>query len=489
MTVDNIPRRRTTVPHEKYEAVRQELTRLEEGAMLMEATYRQRVATLQGNVNEYQIELKRCQNRISALEEELARWERTDSVTLSRLRDVERKYEHALRVIRDLINERVRKLSFRILPTYTKLPTIPFALSSLPAIYPLSPTHFQQPGNTDIDPALLQDIISEAQRPDANTLERSAISSSRVTARPLPSPALSFYVDSDTSARGTPSNSSLFRRDVGITSPEKDRHSGKEHPGDEQSMDVEQFSVVEGPSVHPVSTVLGGEHAASTTATSTTEIFSYESSPELWVYWDKPPRSARYTLGPEPFETIENTLRLEDNEVAEVDELEVDAKTGLAVAFKEVGNLGHVAFLYHPIYYEVDRRSYLVSWAEPRVHEMNVEYLANWCRNPPGASTRPIIHVLALPDAAESSGQKGWWYFSAMKWKVVELPSIWDVLDEEQRQKLVDHLYRRSDGNTSRAAIGEKLATGRLQQLTVEMKAASAEHTERFARRAGFTSA
>ncbi|KAF6762162.1 hypothetical protein DFP72DRAFT_878165 [Ephemerocybe angulata] len=451
MTVDDTPRRRTTVSHEKYEAVRQELTRLEEDAMLMEATYRQRVATLQGNVNEYQIELKRRQNRISALEEELARcqWERDEA--LSRLRDIDQKYRHALRVIRDLINER-------------------------------------EPGNTDIDPALLQDIISEAQRPDANTLERSAVSSGRVTVRPLPSPALSFYVE-DTSAGGTPSNSSLFRRDVGITSPEKDRHSGKERPGDEQSMDVDQFSVVEGPSVHPVSTVLGGEHAASTTATSTTEIFSYESSPELWVYWDKPPRSARYTLGPEPFETIENTLRLEDNEVAEVDELKVDAKTGLAVAFKKVGNLGHVAFLYHPIYYEVDRRSYLVSWAEPRVHEMNVEYIANWCRTPPGASTRPIIHVLALPDAAESSGQKGWWYFSAMKWKVVELPSIWDVLDEEQRQKLVDHLYRRSDGNTSRAAIGEKLATGRLQQLTVEMKAASAEHTEKFARRAGFTSA
>lgn len=90
-----------------------------------------------------------------------------------------------------------------------------------------------------------------------------------------------------------------------------------------------------------------------------------------------------------------------------------------------------------------------------------------------------------------------------MKWEMVQMPPIWDILELEQvcdchlrpfirsgnspsphpqKQKVVDQLHGNCAGSMRQGEIAEKLQNGRLRQLAIRMEAASTRHKDRFLR-------
>ncbi|KAJ2931702.1 hypothetical protein H1R20_g5521, partial [Candolleomyces eurysporus] len=219
-------------------------------------------------------------------------------------------------------------------------------------------------------------------------------------------------------------------------------------------------------------------HDSPTTISSNDIILRRRSSfkgPPNSVYWEDPPACSPYVLGPYSSDDIQSKLGLSNTQLNAIQSLEYFPEFGFTIRFDQLGNSSSgrssiLAFLHRPFFYEHQDRTHLVSWAQGDMHNASLDILQKWTGKPANGE-RPVIHVFSSL-SPEGEPSKEWWYLSAMKWKVVELPSIWDRMDD-QREKLVDELSRRCKDMMNESEIAGDLASGKLKQLTVEMTAVS----------------
>lgn len=438
-------------PERRYHQVISMLTQTEFDAVSVEAHYKGELARMVKRLEKAEQDLSEARNS--------AKWLSLQVKTLERERDelkkvnanlekvrTDRRYMHALEVIKDLLNGRAHQ-------------------------------QMQPPGvDTAIDANLYREIVAEARQEGGPSTDwqtaPSHRSSGQATALPLPlTPAHS--LDAVGQARepreAVPPDPSLFREASEDTLPESDPE----------------------PTTGTSRALSGRGHGMSVTpATITTSVSpklllrdSYNAArqQEHYIFWEVPPGCASEVGGPESLENLEHSLLLGDDERRSIEELQQQVTLGLSVVVKALDNRYDVVFMYHPIFYEIDKVSFLVAWAEGNAFDQSLDLLARTC-NRTKQGKRPILQVLSCPAHSGTLEQEDWWYLGPMKWEMVQMPPIWDILELEQKQKVVDQLHGNCAGSMRQGEIAEKLQNGRLRQLAIRMEAASTRHKDRFLR-------
>ncbi|RXW17853.1 hypothetical protein EST38_g7996 [Candolleomyces aberdarensis] len=154
-----------------------------------------------------------------------------------------------------------------------------------------------------------------------------------------------------------------------------------------------------------------------------------------------PSRDVRYT------HALKVIMDLLKERLNAIQSLEHFPEFGFTIHFDQLGNSSSgrssiLAFLHRPFFYEHQDRTHLVSWAQGDMHDAYLDILQRRTGKPANGE-RPVIHVFSSL-SPEGVPSKEWWYLSAMKWKVVELPSIWDRMDDQHFDALCyinNHYY------------------------------------------------
>ncbi|TEB35784.1 hypothetical protein FA13DRAFT_1385119 [Coprinellus micaceus] len=437
------PFRRVAVTVQKHEAVQQSIHHLQAEAVKRE----QRIQTLK-------IELRQRDDTITSL---LARIQRLEDQGVNDIR-WKPKFEHALRLLKPLKHF----LDEQDLDAISDEPTFQRRSS----------------GGAQVITAPVQSTSRRFPLQSGSGSRSVTSTSSRSTARPLPSPAASFDQDSTDGGR-------TQTRSKEDTSPKSDIYaSGSERI---ESSPTQRHDVVPQGVTQVVRRVVSPKRESASTAVPRSNVPLPDDNflMPIAIYWKEAPPFGDIAQGPYPWDSLHDVLRLDDDQAEAIQSLGHSSSLELPVKILDLGNvIGNIAFLYHPMFYETNGKTYLVSWSDKRTYSRNLEILDQWCQRAPSShssnsrSSRPILHVIALPDV-DPEAAKGWWYYCAMTWKVVKLPSIWGIIDSEQRINLSEHLAQQCQTLT-REQIAAQVATGDLVQLTVELRPTSEDKTLAF---------
>ena len=94
----------------QYNAVRHELTKLQQDAMAREASLKGEISSLREELEQAQMRTEWLDTHASSLQEELTQLRAQNAQLIRSLPSRDARYTHALKVIKDLLAERVRSI-------------------------------------------------------------------------------------------------------------------------------------------------------------------------------------------------------------------------------------------------------------------------------------------------------------------------------------------------------------------------------------------
>ncbi|TFK28890.1 hypothetical protein FA15DRAFT_664985 [Coprinopsis marcescibilis] len=316
--------------------------------------------------------LNRTKNSVKWL---TLRIQELESTTNGDVQALERKYRHALRLIRDLIHERDHS---RLDP---------------------------QSGLDEFDEALYNEVLEEAKQksskgkqkakhPDTNS-SISTSRSSQGTARPSPrpSPAPPSSLPRDRLLPLSPTSTSL-----------------RKSPEPEESVEAQAALPPWAPDSGSVA------ESSSTMSLSHRIITSRSGHSRSAVYWKDCPKhiglDGEYCSGTYSWEHLRRILKISDSKFESLKSLELEQGGGMRLQICKLGdpNRSLAAFLYHPIWYEtystrddLVEEMHVIEWATGDQCEKNKNYLRKRGVFEQLTEASPVLQVFVNPSTLDVS--------------------------------------------------------------------------------------
>ncbi|KAI6047465.1 hypothetical protein EDC04DRAFT_3136097 [Pisolithus marmoratus] len=192
------------------------------------------------------------------------------------------------------------------------------------------------------------------------------------------------------------------------------------------------------------------------------------SPDENWqMTTNRAPQSAKVVC-PMPWKGLQQQLGLPEDMVYSLESL--SQMDDLCFRVQIVDDM---AFIYEPFTMDCPSASLLLDWGTQSDNLLTAQYITN------NLATHPYFHTFIL-----SAKKDIWYYIGAHTWTLTRLFSVWSVMDDQTKRKIVSRLLARCRRRHTTQDIRQMLDDGRLAQFCVEVSStALTSLSEAFARR------
>ncbi|KAF8640019.1 hypothetical protein AX17_001263 [Amanita inopinata Kibby_2008] len=251
-------------------------------------------------------------------------------------------------------------------------------------------------------------------------------------------------IDTQTVTSTHTSPKSVYASPSGASPRSEQRRLQSASPGRSARLDVDGSSdkQAEGPS----------SIMSAVPDTPLTQHIAEEEMKKQLIYYGRPPRSASLCRGPLSWNDLQRIFGLSEDMILTLRGLESAPNLCLRVHI-----LKDAAFVYDPIFLDLETRTFLVDWGRKEDNER----IANFIKR---STRKPIYNTFVFP-----KNKGSWFYIGGHTWTVSENEAVWPTLGPSSQGKLISKLSDRCDGAGDGARVGEMLETTQVEQICIHL--------------------